>query len=124
MKLLTFIAALISGFLASMGVGGGMILIIWLTAVIGAGQLEAQGINLVFFIPIALISVILHRKNGMIEIKKMLPAILVGIVGAVAGSLTAGWLGSPLLRKIFGCFIIIIGIKSLFAKSDDKSSKK
>ena len=55
MTLLTFIAAFFTGLLASLGVGGGMVLIIWFTAVMGMSQLEAQGINLLFFLPIALL---------------------------------------------------------------------
>ena len=60
----SFIAALLTGIFASMGVGGGMILIIYLTVFGGFDQLAAQGINLIYFIPIALLSVILHSRNG------------------------------------------------------------
>ncbi|MCM1522891.1 MAG: sulfite exporter TauE/SafE family protein [Ruminococcus sp.] len=114
-ELLTWIAAFVTGLLASMGVGGGMILIIWYTAVLGADQLEAQGINLLFFLPIALLSVIMHRKNGLIDIKTMLPAMLTGAAGAAAGSLAAQYIGSDILKKIFALFILFIGIKEIAA---------
>ncbi|MCC8043035.1 MAG: sulfite exporter TauE/SafE family protein [Oscillospiraceae bacterium] len=120
MTILTFITALISGFLASLGVGGGSVLIIWLTSFCGVDQLEAQGTNLIFFISIALMSVIIHRKNGLIEIKKLIPTILLGIVGAICGTFAAQWLGYIMLRKIFGGFIIIIGICSLFSKKSEE----
>ena len=45
------------------GSGGGMILIIYLTAFANISQLTAQGINLLFFIPIAILSVIIHTKT-------------------------------------------------------------
>ena len=123
MNILTFIAALVTGFLASLGVGGGMVLIIWMTAILGTPQLEAQGINLIFFIPIALVSVILHYKNGLIELKKMILPIITGSIGAAVGSLTAHYIGSDNLRKIFAVFILLIGIKTLFFEKKAKEQE-
>lgn len=123
MTILTFIAALVTGFLASLGVGGGMVLIIWMTAILGTPQLEAQGINLIFFIPIALVSVILHYKNGLIELKKMILPIVMGSIGAAVGSLTAHYIGSDSLRKIFAVFILLIGIKTLFFEKKAKEKE-
>ena len=42
--------------LASMGMGGGSVLILWLTLVSGVGQREAQGLNLLFFLPVGALS--------------------------------------------------------------------
>lgn len=113
MTVLTWIAAIITGLLASLGVGGGMVLIVWLTAVMGMSQLEAQGINLLFFLPIAFLSVIIHRKNGLISFGKLVPTVLTGIFGAAAGAFAARFIGSDILGKIFAVFIIIIGVKEL-----------
>lgn len=110
----SYIAAFFTGIFAAMGVGGGMILIIYLTFFAGFPQLAAQGINLLYFIPIAVLSVIIHTKNKLIEWKKILPSLICGTVTAVFGALAADYLGSEVLGKIFGGFIIIIGIKELF----------
>lgn len=115
MTLLTMIAAFLTGILASLGVGGGMVLIIWLTAVMGMSQLEAQGINLLFFLPIALLSVMIHRKNGLISFKELVPSVLSGILGAAAGSFAAKLMGSVILGKIFAVFILVIGVKELLS---------
>lgn len=115
MTLLTMIAAFLTGLLASLGVGGGMVLIIWLTAVMGMSQLEAQGINLLFFLPIALLSVMIHRKNGLISFKELVPSVLSGILGAAAGSFAAKLMGSVILGKIFAVFILVIGVKELLS---------
>lgn len=115
MTMITWIAAFVTGLLASLGVGGGMVLIVWLTAVIGMSQLEAQGINLLFFLPIALFSVIIHRKNGLIRLKELVPSFLTGVAGAAAGSFAAKLIGSELLGKIFAAFILAIGIKELLS---------
>ena len=111
------IAALITGFLASLGVGGGMILILYMTVCGGYSQLHAQGVNLIFFLPIALLSVIIHRKNGLIELKELVPAMITGAVSAVIGSLAAEYIGSELLGKFFAVFIIALGIREFFRKN-------
>lgn len=118
MIILSWLAALITGFLASLGVGGGMVLIIYLTSVMGLGQIEAQGINLLFFIPIALISVIIHHKNKLVDIKTVLPAIITGAIGAAIGAFAAEFIGSELLGKAFSAFILIIGIREIFCKKN------
>ena len=111
MKLL---AAFISGVLASMGVGGGMVLILYLTIFAGYSQTEAQGINLIYFIPTALISLIIHSKNGLIEWKSVLPAIFCGVIFAAVGSYLALNIDPSILRRCFGGFVLLIGIKELF----------
>lgn len=115
------VVSFLSGFIASLGLGGGMVLIIYLTIFSGMAQLEAQGINLIFFIPIALISIILHTKSKLIIWKKILPSIITGAILALLFSFIASMLGSEILSKIFSIFIIIIGIKELIKKSDKQN---
>jgi uncharacterized membrane protein YfcA len=116
MNLISYAAALITGVLASLGVGGGMVLIIFLTVIAGVDQLTAQGINLIYFIPIALLSVIIHTKNKMIEWRKIIPAILTGLVGAVIGAFVARAINREVLHTVFAIFVLLIGIKELFYK--------
>lgn len=115
------VVSFLTGFVASLGLGGGMVLIIYLTIFTQMGQLEAQGINLIFFIPIALISIILHTRSKLIVWKKILPSILTGVVAAIIFSFIASMLGSEILSKIFSIFIIIIGIRELIKKSDKQN---
>ena len=115
------VVSFLTGFVASLGLGGGMVLIIYLTIFSGMAQLEAQGINLIFFIPIALISIILHTKSKLIIWKKILPSIITGAILALLFSFLASMLGSEILSKIFSIFIIIIGIKELIKKSDKQN---
>lgn len=114
---IVLIVSFLTGIFASMGLGGGMVLIIYLTVFAGVNQLSAQGINLVFFIPIAIISLIIHTKNKLIEWKKIAPPIICGTIGVFIGSLLANNLGSDILSKLFAIFLIIIGIRELFAKT-------
>lgn len=118
-----YAAAFLTGIFAAMGVGGGMILIIYLTFFAGFTQLEAQGINLVYFIPVALLSVIIHTKNKLISWKKILPALVTGTALAAAGAWAAAFIGSDMLKKIFGGFILIIGIKELLFKGEKQQQQ-
>jgi uncharacterized membrane protein YfcA len=121
----SFVAAFLTGILASLGVGGGMLLIIYLTVFAGFDQLSAQGINLLYFLPIALLAVILHTKNHLINWKPLIPAILVGIIGAVIGSIIAKFIDKELLRTVFAVFVLIIGVKEiLYKKQDEKTPVK
>ncbi len=116
--------SLLSGLTASLGLGGGFVLVIYLTAVAGVAQMEAQGINLVFFIPIAVLSLILHGKNKLLDKKPLLPAVLGGVVGVGLGFAIGSLIGAEWLSRLFALFILIVGLKELFHKKkqgDDHS---
>lgn len=110
--IISFIAAVIS----AMGLGGGGILILYLTAFTDTPQLTAQGINLAFFLPIALTAVIFHAKNSLIESKRLPPLIIGGTVGVFIGFLLAKYIASSLLQKLFAVFLLFLGIRELFKK--------
>ena len=105
-----FIAGLVSGAVSGMGIGGGVVLIPVLTAFFNISQKSAQYINLLYFIPVALCALIVHAKNKRLSYKSALYAILGGIFAAVAGSYTAMHISMGLLRKLFGFFLMLIGI--------------
>lgn len=115
--ILSFIVSFFTGITASLGLGGGFILLVYLSAFMGVNQLQAQGINLVFFIPIATISLIFHAKNKLIVKEAIIPSIIFGIIGSVVGVMLAQFLGDEILRKIFAMFILFIGIKEFFYKN-------
>ncbi len=126
--LIIAVVSLLSGLTASLGLGGGFILVIYLTTFAGLSQIQAQGINLVFFIPIAVLSLILHRKNKLLDREPLLPAILGGALGVAAGFGLGTLIGSEWLSKLFAAFILLVGLKELFhkkaskKKADDRSS--
>ncbi|MGN0620829.1 MAG: TSUP family transporter [Porcipelethomonas sp.] len=109
-------AAFITGILASLGLGGGMILILYLTIFAGVAQFDAQGVNLIFFIPIALLSLIIHTRNKLVKWKLIIPSILLGSVSAALSSYIASGLKSQTLTKLFAAVVLISGIRELFTK--------
>ena len=108
------LAGLLTGFLAGLGVGGGSILILWLTIVAGIDQSIARSINLMFFITAAGAVSVLRWKKGTLPFRQLLPAMIAGCVAAVIFSYLRAWISTELVKKLFGCLLLLTGIKELF----------
>lgn len=115
------IAGLICGVLSGLGIGGGTLLMVYMTAVEGIAQTTAQGINLLYFMPTALCALILHAKNRLIALKTVFPAAIAGCLCAVGTALLATRIDVELLRRLFGGFLLIVGLNELFYR--DKKDK-
>ena len=105
-----------AGIISGMGIGGGTVLIPALVFLFGTDQLSAQGVNLIYFIPTAIIALFTHATNKNIETKILKPLILFGIIGAFVGSMTALSLKPTLLKKIFASFLLIMGVTEITKK--------
>ena len=102
------------GFLSGLGIGGGSLLILWLTIVQNVDPTTARGINLLFFLPCALIAAFFRRKQGSLPLGKLLPAIVTGSVSALLFSLIGTGLDLTVLRKLFGGLLLITGLREIF----------
>lgn len=109
-------AGIVSGILGAMGLGGGSVLIIYLTIFANFPQIQAQGVNLIFFLPIAFLAIVIYSKKKLILWQIAIPAIFLGAIGALIGAKFGGILQANILRKIFGIFLLIIGTKEFFSK--------
>lgn len=107
------IVGIILGFLAGLGIGGGSLLILWLTIVLHTDPASARSINLLFFIPSALVSSAMRLKSGNLKIKPLLPAILAGCIGAAVFSWVSTVLDIGILKKLFGVILLAAGIREL-----------
>lgn len=112
------------GFLSGLGVGGGSLLMLWLTLVLEMEHSAARSINLLFFIPSALIASFFRWRQGALDIKKVLPAIIAGCVSAGCFSLLSKQLDISLLKKLFGVLLLLTGIRELFYKPKRRSQKQ
>lgn len=108
------VIGLLSGVISGMGIGGGAILIPALCFFMDLGQQQAQSINLLFFIPTAIVAIIKHKKEGNIDFSMAKPVIIFGIIGAIAGSMVAVNMDGEVLKKMFGGFLLIMGIWEIF----------
>ena len=113
--LLPLLAGAAAGILSGFGIGGGTLLLIWLTAFAGVPQNLAQGVNLLYFLPTAATALPAHIKNGYIDGKTVWPAALAGLAGTALAAWLATGLEVDLLRRCFGGFLLVIGLRELFA---------
>lgn len=102
------------GFLAGLGVGGGSLLILWLTLVLGMEHSEARIINLLFFIPAAVVACFFRWKQGKLDLKKILPAIVAGVISAGCFAWLSQHMDVSLLKKLFGGLLLFTGLRELF----------
>lgn len=105
-----------TGVLSGFGVGGGTLLLVYMTAFAGVEQRLAQGINLLYFLPAGLLALPAHVKNGYIEKPVLVPAIGAGLVCAAAAAWAATAMDVGLLKKLFGAFLVVIGVRELLQK--------
>lgn len=108
---MVFVIGFLSGILGGMGMGGGTALIP-LLRLMGVDQKAAQGINLLSFVPMAILAVYLHTRNGLIERKNYWQVVIPAIVSAVAGVFAARALDSGILARAFGAFLFVLAIWS------------
>lgn len=108
------LAGLVCGVFSGLGIGGGTLLMVFMTAVMDIAQKTAQGINLLYFLPTALCALLFHVKNRLICWRVVIPAAIAGCLTALAAALLAGRMDTGLLRKLFGGFLIFVGLRELY----------
>lgn len=106
---------IVAGIVGGLGMGGGTVLILFLSLFLGIEQHIAQATNIIFFIPTAITAIIVNLKNKNINLKVAAPICLWGILGAFIGSYISIKMNMIILRKCFGFFLIVIAIYQKYA---------
>lgn len=101
---------IIGGVVGGMGMGGGTLLIPLLTIFLSAEQKVAQGVNLLAFLPMAIVALFVHFKNKMVVTKGILWVIIPGVVFSVGFAFLASVLNNQVLRMLFGSYLILIAV--------------
>ena len=104
------------GFLSGLGTGGGSLLILWLTMILNMDQATARSINLLFYIPSALIACLFRWRQGRLDYKKIFPAVVAGCTAAAVFSWISTMLNVALLEKLFGGLLLFAGTRELLYK--------
>lgn len=110
---LSCIAGCALGFLSGIGIGGGSLLMLWLTLVLNLPHSTARTINLLFFIPSALIASFFRHKQGTLALRKLLPAVLGGCISAAVFSILSKHINTELIQKFFGALLLLTGLREL-----------
>lgn len=121
--ILPVIAGFLAGIAGAMGLGGGSVLIIYLTVFAGIEQLAAQGINLIFFLPTAAVALFVYSKKGIIKWKTILPVMVLGAIATLVTGFWVGQLKGELIKKLFGFVIVIYGLYELFFQKQSTSKR-
>lgn len=124
MKLIgIFITGMAAGLLGGMGMGGGTLLIPALTTIFGLDQKFSQTINLVAFIPMAVVALIIHAKNRLVKLKGTSLLAIFALIFSVGASFLEKLIKGTVQKKIFGLFLIVLALWQLreMQKSVNKS---
>jgi len=112
---LFILSGIVGGIVGGMGMGGGTILVPILTLLLALPQRLAQAINLIVFLPVAVIATIVYAKQKLIDFslwwKVSLPASLV----AVISSIVSFKISNLAIRFLFAGFLIILSIWHIIA---------
>lgn len=100
----------LAGIVGSMGMGGGTVLIPLLSIFAGFSQVVAQSYNLIAFLPMSIVAIIIHFKNGLIKLNYLPIIVAFGIIFSLAGSFFANIVDKNILRILFGIFLIVLSV--------------
>ena len=104
------------GFLSGLGVGGGSLLLLWLTLVVGMEPGQARVMNLLFFLPSAVIATAFRWKQSKPNWQLTLPAVGAALLGALLGNWLGPSLDMDILKKALGVLFLLTGIRELRQK--------
>ena len=99
-----FVVGLLTGVLSGCGIGGGSLLLLWLTLV----QL--------YFLACAPAALVSHLKNHLIDRGAVKFCVPFGAMTSLLASFAAAGTDTSLLRRLFGVLLLYIGAKELFTK--------
>ena len=116
----TFLFAVLAG----MGIGSGGLLVLYLTLFRSTPQLSAQGFNLLFFLFASAASMAVHLTRRHIHMYTVALILATGLPGAYLGSHVALLLPEGLGSKLFGLFLIAVGLPRLLPRSRQKNTQK
>ena len=111
MNALAMLVGVLTGIISGLGIGGGSLLVLYLTTVADLSQHQAGGINQLYYIGCAPIALVGHIHNKRVDITTAIWCTLGGIVTAIPVSLLTSHMDSTLLRRLFGILVIYIAIR-------------
>ena len=118
------LAGALGGIVGGMGMGGGTLTIPILTIFLAYEQLQAQGINLIAFLPMSVVALIIHFKNKLVDFKSTWGLALIGSLFSLIGAMVANQLSNIVLKKLFAVFLIGLGIWQIIEMKRQKKEKE
>ena len=117
-QILYIILGLVAGIFGGMfGIGGATILIPALVFLFGLTQHQAQGTTLAILVPpIGLLAALRYYYAGNVKLDMAAFICLGFFVGGLLGAHIAQGVSDPLLKRLFGIFLLTISLRMIFTK--------
>lgn len=112
--MLNLLIGIFSGIFSGAGMGGGTVLIFFLTFFSGVSQHVAQAANLIFFIPTSIAAIWINVKNKNVDLKLAGIVSTCGVLGAIIGANLSSKTDVESLKKYFGIFLGIIALHEIY----------
>jgi uncharacterized membrane protein YfcA len=94
-----------------LGVGGGTLVVPFLTLAVGLSQHAAEATSLLVILPTAVAGSLTLRRRGVGDLELALRLGVVGAFGSVLGALLALTLPAATLRLVFAVFVGLVGLR-------------
>jgi uncharacterized membrane protein YfcA len=94
-----------------LGVGGGTLLVPFLTLAVGMSQHEAEATSLLVVLPTAIVASLVLRRRGVGDLGVALRFGVLGAIGGVLGALLALALPGHVLRLVFAAFLALVAVR-------------
>ncbi len=114
---ITALSAGVAGVLSGLGIGSAGLFVLYLTLVLDMGQVQAQGLNLLFFIMSAGASLFFHIGKRHIPWRVVGFLVICALPGAVLGTYLVSVWDTLLIRRLFGVMLTVSGSMALFRKA-------
>lgn len=99
------------------GIGGGIIIIPALMFLKGFPQLKAQGTSLMVMLPpVGILAFMEYYKKGNTDLTAGIVICITMLLSAKFGGQLANVLPMNIMKKAFGIFVILVGIKTFLGK--------
>lgn len=117
-QLLYVVLGLVAGICGGIfGIGGGIILIPALVFLFGLTQLQAQGTTLAILVPpIGLLAALRYYYSGNVKLGMAAFICLGFFIGGFIGASLIQNVPDPLLKKLFGVFLLFVAVRMIFTK--------
>lgn len=126
MEVIWFILiGIFGGIFGGMGMGGGTVIIPLLTIFLSVSQKFAQGYNLYAFLIMAVVALIIHYKNKLVNFKDIIIIVIFGTAFCVLGAFLTTWVDNKILKIVFAVFLILLsGFEFIRVLKEKKEVKK
>jgi uncharacterized membrane protein YfcA len=113
------VIGLVAGCLSALlGVGGGLLMVPAMVLMLRVRQHRAHGTSLAVILPTAMAATYRYHLAGRVEWDLVVPLAIGGVFGALIGASIANAMGAGLLKRVFGVFIVVVGLLMIIIRSD------